>query len=427
MSIQKPNNMTAATLSVDGQQFTLPIHQATLGKKVIDIGSLKDAFTLDIGLMVTATCESKLTYIDGSQGILLHGGYPIEQLAEQSDFLEVAYLLLHQQLPLAKERHRFTEAIRDHTHIDADIAQFYQGFHRDAHPMAMLLASIGVLSASSHTNCAHEGERLAAAVDLIAKMPILAAMGYHHNVGDAFVAPRQELSYAENFLTMLFGTDHATDPLFAQALDRIFILHADHEQNASTSAVRLVGSTGANPYACISAGIAALWGPAHGAANEACLQMLHDIGDIKRIPTYIKRAKDKHDSFRLMGFGHRVYKNYDPRAKIMRQTCHEVLAKRDLHDTPLFKLAMELERIALEDDYFITRKLYPNIDFYSGLTLSALGIPMNMFTVIFALARTAGWIAQWHEMMSQTDHRMMRPRQLYTGLSKRDFVPLTQR
>lgn len=422
----------AATLLIADKEFNLPLRQATLGDDVIEIGALEGYFTFDPGFMVTAACESKITYIDGNKGVLLHRGYPIEQLAEKADFLEVAYLLLKDKLPNIAEKHAFNADIQSHTLVHEQMHHFFRGFRRDAHPMAMMLGVMGSLSAfyAHDVDVNNADDRLAAAVRLIAKAPTLAAMCYKYSVGQPFVYPKNELSYAENFLSMMFSIPSkkmSVDPVLAKAIDRVFILHADHEQNASTSAVRLTGSTGANPYACISAGVAALWGPAHGGANEACLRMLHEIGDIKHIPEYIKRAKDKNDAFRLMGFGHRIYKNYDPRAKVMRQTCHEVLHKTGLYDSSLFKLAMELERIALEEEYFIERKLYPNVDFYSGLILSALGIPLNMFTVIFALARTAGWVAQLHEMLSQTHQRIGRPRQLYTGAGKRDFIPLENR
>lgn len=412
----------------------LPIHQGTLGPKVIDATQLAKAgvFTYDPGFMSTAACSSKITYIDGEKGILLHRGYPIEQLAAKSDFLEVSYLLLYGELPTSEEKAVFLKHINSHTMVHEQLRNFYNGFRRDAHPMAIMVGVVGALSAFYHDSLdINDAEhRDIAAFRLIAKMPTLAAMCYKYSLGQPFMYPQNHLGYAENFLHMMFGTpceDIDPNPVLARALDRIFILHADHEQNASTSTVRLAGSTGANPYACISAGIAALWGPAHGGANEACLNMLHEIGDVSRIDEYIKRAKDPNDSFRLMGFGHRVYKNYDPRAKVMRQTCYEVLEEVGAHDNPLFKIALALEKIALEDDYFISRKLYPNVDFYSGITLSALSIPTNMFTVIFALARTAGWVSHWKEMISDPARRIGRPRQLYVGEIQRNFVAVNDR
>jgi citrate synthase len=426
-----------ASLITEKAGLELPIYEASVGNNVIDVRELTaktDLFTYDPGFMSTAACESKITYIDGDKGILLHRGYPIEQLAEHSEFLEVAYLLLKGELPQKEDKETFYQNIQDNTLIHQHMHQFFLGFRRDAHPMAMMMGALASLSAfySQKINIKNEAERLEAAIRLIAKVPTLAAMCYKYSIGEPFVYPRNDLNYADNFLSMMFTMPNEVerkkiDPTLAKAMDRIFILHADHEQNASTSTVRLAGSTGANPYACISAGVGALWGPMHGGANEACLRMLNEIGTADKIPQYIKRAKDKDDSFRLMGFGHRVYKNYDPRAKVMRQTCHEVLDLVGRHDEPIFKVALELERIALEDEYFIERKLYPNVDFYSGLTLSALNIPMEMFTVIFALARTAGWVAQWHEMLSQPDLKIGRPRQLYTGPTERNYIPLKKR
>jgi citrate synthase len=424
-----------ATLGVDKTAAELPIYDASLGNSVIDVRELTsktDCFTYDPGFMSTAACESKITYIDGDKGILLHRGYPIEQLAEESEFLEVAYLLLKGELPNKEEKESFYKSIQDNTLVHQQMHQFFSGFRRDAHPMAMMMGVLASLSAfySQKINIKNEEERIEAAIRLIAKVPTLAAMSYKYSVGEPFVYPRNDLNYAENFLSMMFTLPTekmVVNPILAKAMDRIFILHADHEQNASTSTVRLAGSTGANPFACISAGVAALWGPLHGGANEACLRMLNQIGNVESIPEYIARAKNKDDPFRLMGFGHRVYKNYDPRAKVMRKTCYEVLDVVGRRDEPLFKVAMELERIALEDPYFIERKLYPNVDFYSGLTLSALGIPVAMFTVIFALARTSGWIAQWHEMMSDPNLKIGRPRQLYTGEKERKYVPLKKR
>lgn len=412
----------------------LPVYHGTVGPNVIDVTQLAKAgmFTYDPGFMSTAACSSKITYIDGDKGILLYRGYPIEQLAEKSDFLEVCYLLMYGELPTKTSKEIFVKDIKNHTMVHEQLRNFFNGFRRDAHPMAIMVGVVGALSAFYHESLDIKDpqHRNTAAMRLIAKMPTIAAMCYKYSIGLPFMYPQNDLGYSENFLHMMFGTpcnNTQPNPVLALALDRIFILHADHEQNASTSTVRLAGSTGANPYACISAGIAALWGPAHGGANEACLNMLREIGDISRINEYIKRAKDPNDPFRLMGFGHRVYKNYDPRAAVMRQTCHEVLEEVGAHDEPIFKLAMALEKIALEDEYFISRKLYPNVDFYSGITLSALGIPTNMFTVIFALARTVGWISQWEEMISDPNHRIGRPRQLYIGSPKRDFIPLAER
>ncbi len=428
------SNRKAALNFSDGQpSFEMDLYSPTEGMDVIDISALSKhgMLTYDPGLVSTAACESKITYIDGDDGILLYRGYPIEQLAEQSNFIEVAYLLLQGDLPSENEQQAFTKKINNHTMVHEQIRHFYNGFRRDAHPMAIMLGVVGALSAFYHdsldiTNAQH---RDIAALRLIAKMPTIAAMCYKYSVGQPFMYPRNELSYAANFTHMLFGVPTETyqvNDVIARALDKIFILHADHEQNASTSTVRLAGSTGANPFACISSGIAALWGPSHGGANEACLNMLKEIGDVSRISTYIKKAKDKSDPFRLMGFGHRVYKNYDPRAKVMRETCHEILNNLDAKELPLFKIAMELERIALEDDYFVEKKLYPNVDFYSGITLSAIGIPVNMFTVIFALARTVGWVSHWNEMVS-SNSRLSRPRQLYTGSGKRDYTGINNR
>lgn len=424
----------AQLLLADKKNLELPILHGTLGPSVVDVSQLakSGAFTYDPGFMSTASCASKITFIDGEKGILLYRGYPIEQLAEKSNFLEVCYLLLHGDLPTESEQRAFVKSINEHTLVHEQLRNFFNGFRRDAHPMAIMLGVVGALSAFYHgsldiNNPEHRG---VAALHLIAKMPTIAAMCYKYSVGQPFIYPQNDLNYAENFLYMMFGlpTEHIRiNPILARAMDRIFVLHADHEQNASTSTVRLAGSTGANPYACISAGIAALWGPAHGGANEACLNMLREIGDTSRISKYIARAKDPNDSFRLMGFGHRVYKNFDPRVAIMRETCHEILELVSAHEHPLFQIAMELEKIALEDDYFISKKLYPNVDFYSGITLSALGIPTNMFTVIFALARTVGWIAQWQEMISDPEHRIGRPRQLYIGPTQRDFIDLDKR
>jgi len=417
-----------AQLIVEGHApVELPIQTPTIGNQVMDIHPLSalDMFTFDPGFVSTASCESKITYIDGNNGILLYRGYPIEQLAEKKDFLDVCFLLLNGELPSSHESIDFTKLINNHTMVHQQMYQFLNGFRRDAHPMAIMVGIVGALSAFYHdsTDLANQSDRYTSAIRLIAKMPTLAAMSYKYSIGQPYMYPQNHMSYAENFLHMMFGvpSENTTpDPVLVEAMDTIFTLHADHEQNASTSTVRLAGSTGANPYACISAGIGALWGPAHGGANEACLNMLREIGDISRIKEFIARAKDKNDPFRLMGFGHRVYKSYDPRAKVMRETCYKVLNAVGAHDEPLFKLAMELERIALEDEYFVEKKLYPNVDFYSGLTLSAIGIPTNMFTVIFALARTVGWMSHWLEMTALKS-RIGRPRQLYTGEKRRDL------
>jgi citrate synthase len=427
-----------ATLTVDGKSIELDIRPGTLGPQVMDVSNLfkegllpEGLFTYDAGFNSTAACESKITFIDGDKGVLLYRGYPIEQLASGSSFLEVCYLLLKGELPSKPEYEKFCSDIVHHTMVHEQMRNFFNGFRRDAHPMAIMVGVVGALSAFYHDNLdiKNPEHRHISALRLIAKMPTIAAMCYKYSIGQPFMQPQNDLSYAGNFLHMMFGTPCETikpDPLLTRALDRIFILHADHEQNASTSTVRLAGSTGANPFACIASGIAALWGPAHGGANEAVLTMLHEIGDVSQIEKFIARAKDPKDNFRLMGFGHRVYKNYDPRATVMRETCYEVLEAVGKKDDPLFKLAMELERIALQDPYFVEKKLYPNVDFYSGITLSAIGIPTNMFTVIFALARTVGWVAQWNEMISNP-YRLGRPRQLYTGAKERDFVSMTKR
>lgn len=422
-----------ATLVIEKDTIELPILSGTLGPDAADIGSLfkYGHFTFDSGFNSTAACESKITYIDGEKGVLLYRGYPIEQLASKSNFLEVCYLLLNGNLPSESSYKKFCKDVTYHTMVHDQIHNFFNGFRRDAHPMAIMMGVVGALSAFYHDtlDIQNPEHRRLSALRLIAKMPTISAMCYKYSIGQPFMPPRNELSYAENFLHMMFATpceEKSINPILARALDRIFILHADHEQNASTSTVRLAGSTGANPFACISAGIAALWGPAHGGANEAALNMLNEIGDISRVAKYIARAKDPNDNFRLMGFGHRVYKNYDPRAKIMRETCHEVLNAMGSHNDPLFKLALELEKIALEDEYFVQKKLYPNVDFYSGITLSAIGIPTNMFTVIFALARTVGWLAHWNEMISNP-YRLGRPRQLYTGPTERSYVEMRDR
>jgi citrate synthase len=424
-----------AKLSMPGkEELNLPILKGTLGPDVIDIAALSklDIFTFDPGFRATASCESKITFIDGDKGILLHRGYPIQQLAEQSDFLEVCYLLLNGELPTQPQIESFTSKVKNHTLVHEQLSRFYSGFRRDAHPMAIMCGVVGALSAFYHDSLdiKNEHHRETAAYRLIAKMPTLAAMCYKYSVGQPFVYPQNRMSYAENFLHMMFSVpseDMTPNPILVKAMDRILILHADHEQNASTSTVRLAGSSGANPFACIAAGIAALWGPAHGGANEAVLNQLQEIGTAANIPRYIARAKDKNDPFRLMGFGHRVYKNFDPRATVLRQTCHEVLNALGAHDDPLFTIALQLEEIALKDSYFIEKKLYPNVDFYSGIILKAIGIPTNMFTVIFALARTVGWIANWNEMISSPDQSINRPRQLYTGSVERNFTPLYMR
>ena len=423
----------AAHLSIGGNTIDLPILEGNVGPQVIDVGRLTSEgyFTYDPGFVSTASCESAITYIDGDNGVLLHRGYPIEQLAEHSDYLELCFLLLNGDLPSAKEKASFEHTISHHTMVHEQLVHFFQGFRRDAHPMAIMCGVTGALSAFYHdsldiNDAAH---RKITAHRLIAKMPTLAAMSYKYAQGEPFMYPRNDLSYAENFLHMMFATpcdDYEVNPIISRAMDRIFLLHADHEQNASTSTVRMAGSTGANPFACIAAGIAALWGPAHGGANEAVLNMLAEIGDEKNIDKYVKKAKDKDDPFRIMGFGHRVYKNYDPRAKVMQQTCHEVLNELGVDDNPVLRMAQRLEKIALEDDYFVERKLYPNVDFYSGIILKAIGIPTEMFTVIFATGRTPGWIAHWNEMIG-APYKIGRPRQLYKGPERRDYVPVEAR
>jgi citrate synthase len=422
-----------AKIDIGGKTIELPVLKGTLGPDVVDIRKFyadSDAFTYDPGYTSTASCESKITFIDGDKGILLHRGYPIDQLAEQSSFLEVCYLLLHGELPTAKEFAEFDRNITYHTMLHDQFDRFFQGFRRDAHPMAIMVGAVGALSAFYHdsTDITDPEQRTISAHRLIAKMPTIAARAFKYFRGQPFVHPRNELSYAENFLKMSFSVpaeDWKPNPVLTKAMDRIFILHADHEQNASTSTVRSSGSSGANPFACIAAGIACLWGPAHGGANEEALNMLKEIGTVDRIPEYVQGVKDRR--YRLMGFGHRVYKNYDPRAKVMQKTCHEVLDEVGDSDDPLLKVAMELEKIALNDPYFIERKLYPNVDFYSGITLRALGFPPEMVTVLFAVARTVGWIAQWKEMIEDPAQKISRPRQLYTGATKRDFVPVEKR
>ena len=424
-----------ATLTFGSESIDLPVRSGTIGPDVIDIAPLyktTGAFTFDPGFTSTAACESAITFIDGDKGVLLHRGYPIEQLAEQGDFLETCYLLLYGELPTKAQKEDFDHRISRHTMVHEQMQFLFRGFRRDAHPMAVMVGVVGALSAFYHdsTDISDPYQRMIASMRMIAKIPTIAAMAYKYSIGQPFVYPQNNLDYASNFLRMCFAVpceDFKVNPVLARAMDQIFILHADHEQNASTSTVRLAGSSGANPFACIAAGIACLWGPAHGGANEAALNMLIEIGTVDRIPEYIAKAKDKSDPFRLMGFGHRVYKNYDPRAKIMQKTMHEVLDAVGNHDDPIMKVAVELERIALTDAYFIEKKLYPNIDFYSGITLKALGFPINMFTVLFALARTVGWIAQWTEMIEDPHQKIGRPRQLYTGQPQRDYVPTEKR
>ena len=417
------------------EALELPLIAGTLGPEVIDVRRLyaeTGHFTYDPGFTATASCESKITYIDGDEGVLLYRGYSIDELAEQSDFLEVCYLLLYGELPTSAEKDKFVHDVTYHTMIHEQMAFLFRGFRRDAHPMAVLIGVVGAMSAFYHDSLDIDDphHRMVASFRLIAKMPTIAAMAYKYSVGQPFVYPRNDLGYAENFLRMTFGVpteEFNPDPALVKAMDRIFILHADHEQNASTSTVRLAGSSGANPFAAIAAGVACLWGPAHGGANEAVLTMLGEVGDAKNIPEFLARAKDKDDPFRLMGFGHRVYKNYDPRAKVMQESCHEVLEVLGVKDEPLLKLAMELEKIALEDEYFVERKLYPNVDFYSGIILRAMGFPTSMFTAIFALARTVGWVAQWNEMVEDPAQKIGRPRQLYTGEGARPYVPIEKR
>ncbi|MDZ4762045.1 MAG: citrate synthase [Alphaproteobacteria bacterium] len=424
-----------AQLTVNGRTAELPVYGGTHGPDVVDIGTLykqADVFTLDPGFTSTGSCESQITFIDGDEGILLHRGYPIDQLAEKSTFLEVCYLLLRGELPNQQEAAHFNGTITRHTMLHAQFDRFFEGFRRDAHPMAVMVGAVGALSAFYHdsTDINDPMQRLVASHRMIAKMPTIAARAFKYTAGQPFVSPRNELDYASNFLRMCFSVpaeDYIVNPVLARAMDRIFILHADHEQNASTSTVRLAGSSGANPFACIAAGIACLWGPSHGGANEAALTMLREIGTVDRVGLYVNKAKDKNDPFRLMGFGHRVYKNYDPRAKVMAQTCREVLKEVGAESDPLLPVALELERVALSDEYFIEKKLYPNVDFYSGITLKAMGFPTDMFTVLFALARTVGWIAQWQEMIEDPTQRIGRPRQIYTGAAKRDYVPMSAR
>ncbi len=424
-----------ATLNIGDDSYQLDVRSASVGPDVVDISTLyknSRRFTYDPGFTSTAACESKITFIDGNKGILLHRGYPIEQLAKQGNFLETCYLLLYGNLPNTSEMDDFQHRVTYHTMIHDQMTKLFGGFRRDAHPMAIMVGVVGALSAFYHdsTDITDPHQRMVASLRMVAKMPTIAAMAYKYHIGQPMMYPRNDLDYAANFLQMCFAvpSEHYTpNPVLARAMDRIFILHADHEQNASTSTVRLAGSSGANPFACIAAGIACLWGPAHGGANEAALNMLQEIGTPDRIPEFIERAKDKDDPFRLMGFGHRVYKNYDPRAKIMQQTTHEVLAELGITDDPILDIALELEKIALTDEYFIKRGLYPNIDFYSGITLKALGFPTSMFTVLFSVARTVGWIAQWKEMIEDPHQRIGRPRQLYTGETARDYIAIDQR
>ncbi len=427
---------TKATITFDNgaPAIELPVLSGSLGNDVIDIRSLgkHGIFTYDPGFMSTAACQSNITYIDGEQGLLYHRGYPIEQLAENCNFLEVSYLLMHGELPNATQKAEFTNLISGHTMLHDQLNNVFRGFRRDAHPMAVMVGVVGSMSAFyfNEMSVYDLEDRQVSAYRLLAKVPTIAAWSYKYIMGQPFMYPNNKLNYAENFMHMMFATpceEYVPNPILAKAFEKILILHADHEQNASTSTVRLVGSSAANPFASVAAGIASLWGPAHGGANEATLQMLEEMGDVSRIGEFIKRAKDKSDSFRLMGFGHRVYRNMDPRAAIMRTTCHEVLNELGLQDDPLFKLAMELEKIALEDEYFVSRKLYPNVDFYSGIVMRAMGIPNSMFTAIFALARTAGWIAQWSEMNADPEHKIGRPRQLYKGENRREFVPIDKR
>ena len=425
----------SATLTLDGKSYDLPIHSPTLGPDVLDIRKLyaeADVFTFDPGFTSTAACESAITFIDGDKGELLHRGYPIEQLADKSSYLELCYLLLYAELPTAAQLADFRGRVTRHTMVHEQMHYFFRGFRRDSHPMATMVGVVGAMSAFYHDSLDINDpwQREVAAIRMIAKLPTIAAMAYKYSVGQPFVYPKNSLDYAGNFLHMCFSVpaeDYVVDPVLSKAMDRIMMLHADHEQNASTSTVRLAGLSGANPFACVAAGIACLWGPAHGGANQACLEMLREIGTVDRIPEYIRRAKDKDDPFRLMGFGHRVYKNFDPRAKVMKESADEVLGLMGIENNPTLQVAKELERIALEDDYFVSKKLYPNVDFYSGIILDAMGFPTAMFTPIFALSRTVGWIAQWKEMIGEKNQKIGRPRQLYVGETKRDFVDLKNR
>jgi citrate synthase len=430
-----PESTKKATISVGDTNLDLPVRSGTIGPDVVDITKLYGAakvFTYDPGFTSTASCESKITYIDGDEGVLLYRGYPIEQLAEHGDFIETCFLLYYGDLPTPAQRKEFETAITRHSMVHEQMTRFFQGFRRDAHPMAIMVGVVGALSAFYHDSIDINDprQREIASRRMIAKLPTIAAMAYKYHIGQPFVYPKNSLGYASNFLNMCFAVpceDYEVNPVLARAMDKIFILHADHEQNASTSTVRLAGSSGANPFACIAAGIACLWGPAHGGANEAALEMLAQIGKPEKVPEFIAKVKDKSSNIRLMGFGHRVYKNYDPRAKIMQASCHEVLAEIGIKDDPLMEVARELERAALNDPYFIERKLYPNVDFYSGIILRALGFPTSMFTVLFALARTVGWISQWKEMIEDPMQKIGRPRQLYTGAARRDYLPMYKR
>tara|TARA_B100001250_G_C19817038_1_gene799095 strand:+ start:6019 stop:7317 length:1299 start_codon:yes stop_codon:yes gene_type:complete len=424
-----------AKLNLNGENINFNIHEGTIGPDVIDISKLyseSGRFTYDPGFTSTANCKSSITFIDGEKGILLYRGYPIDQLAEQGNYLETCYLLLNGELPNQNQYTKFEETINEYTLVHEQLNRFFTGFRPDAHPMAIMCGVVGALSAFYHDSIDINDpeQRRIACHRLIAKMPTLAAMAYKHSLGQPFMYPKNDLDYASNFLNMCFGLpteDKDVDSTLAKAMDKILILHADHEQNASTSTVRLAGSSGANPFACIASGIACLWGPAHGGANEACIRMLEEIGNVKNIPEYILKAKDKNDSFRLMGFGHRVYKNFDPRAKVMQKICHEVLDHLGIKDDPLLAIAVELEKIALEDDYFVEKKLYPNIDFYSGIVMKALGFPMDMFTVLFAVGRTVGWVSQWNEMIEDSSQRIGRPRQLYIGNEEREYKGIHKR
>ena len=432
---RKSDANPTATLLIDNKRTQMPVRSGTIGPDVVDVGRLyrdTGCFTYDPGFTSTANCSSKITYIDGDEGVLLYRGYPIDELAEQSNFIEVCYLLLHGELPSKAELDTFRTTITHHTMVHEQMTRFYTGFRRDAHPMAIVCGVVGALSAFYHdsTDINDPTHRMIASHRMIAKMPTIASMAHKYSIGQPFIYPRNDLDYAANFLQMCFAVPcepYKVNPVLARALDRIMMLHADHEQNASTATVRLAGSSGANPFACIAAGIACLWGPAHGGANEAALKMLEEIGSVDRIPEFVKRVKDKSEGIRLMGFGHRVYKNYDPRAKVMQKTCHEVLDMLGIKNEPLLKIAMELERIALQDDYFVEKKLYPNVDFYSGIVLRALGFPTAMFTPLFAVSRTVGWIAQWKEMIEDPEQKIGRPRQLYIGPTERPFVPLDRR
>jgi len=431
----KSDASRAATMIINNKQIQMPVRSGTIGPDVIDVARLyrdTGCFTYDPGFTSTANCSSRITYIDGDEGVLLYRGYPIEQLAESSSFIEVCYLLLNGELPDKAQLATFDQTISRHTMVHEQMTRFFTGFRRDAHPMAIMCGVVGALSAFYHdsTNINDPKHRMIASHRMIAKMPTIAAMAYKYSVGQPFIYPRNDLDMASNFLQMCFAVPcepYVVNPTIAKALDKIMILHADHEQNASTSTVRLAGSSGANPFACIAAGIASLWGPAHGGANEAALNMLEEVGSVDKVPEFVRRVKDKHEGVRLMGFGHRVYKNYDPRAKVMQQTCHEVLDLLGIKEEPMLKVAMELERIALQDDYFVEKKLYPNVDFYSGIVLRAIGFPVSMFTPLFAVSRTVGWIAQWKEMIEDPEQKIGRPRQLYIGPDRRDYVGVERR